>query len=156
MHLPESMSREAVCALRPAELLADGLSSPLPDALRALGPVALAEQLRAEGTPREALELWIATLAAVEAPAGPGLDAAALARLPEGLEMQAADAPAALAWARALGPLVRDADTLRGALELLLLAVQFWVLTDALRQRRPGGADGSDGAAGSDGQGEPP
>jgi hypothetical protein len=142
MTLPESMSREAVCALRPADLLAEPLASPLPETLRSLGPVALVEQLRAEGTPRDALELWVATLAGLEDPhAADGVSAEALARLPEGLVLQAGDAPAALSWAAALGVAVRDAATLRGALELLLLSVQFWVLTDALRSRRPDPAD---------------
>lgn len=129
--VPDRLTRAEALALVPAELLALGLASPLPERLRALGPIALVEQLRAEGTPQDALGLWIAALS------GPA------AAHPEDLVWQAGDGPAAQAWAAALAAAVTDAERARGAVELLLLSLQFWGLASALRRRPSADAEGA-------------
>jgi hypothetical protein len=128
-----TLTRAEAQALSPAELLTR-LERPLPAELRELGPVALVEQLRADGLPVDALGVWIAAV-------GRALDAPTLSRDDaQALHQQlglTARTPRFAAWAAALGPKLDGRPAVEALLELLVLANQLWRLGDVVRSRAP-------------------
>ena len=127
-----TLTREQAQALSPSTLLAR-LERPLPAELRELGPVALVEQLRADGLPVAALGLWIAAV-------GRALDDFTFG--PDGArELQrqlalTARTPRFAAWAAALETKLDGRDAAEALMELLLLANQLWRLGDVVRSQQ--------------------
>jgi hypothetical protein len=126
----DAITREELLALAPDELLSGGLTPPLAGRLRAEAPLALAEQLRADGVPPEALAMWTTLLhVAFEAP----LTGESLARLRQNL-LRDARTPRFAAWARALGARLVDRASIEAAIELVFLAYRRHLVIDTLRK----------------------
>jgi hypothetical protein len=118
-----------VFELRPEEALKGGLT--LPEAERKEAALALAEQLRADGVPADALGLWVSIIhAALDA----GITGQSLERLRIGLQ-RIVRTPHFSAWADTLLPLLVDTTSVEAALELVVTAYKLRLLNDALLSR---------------------
>ncbi len=126
----DAITRDELLALAPDELLASGLRAPLTGRLRAEGPLALAEHLRADGIIPDALAMWTAILHAAHATP---LAAEDLMRLHKNLARDAVT-PRFAAWARALAARLVDRASVEGAIELVFLAYRRRLVADALRK----------------------
>lgn len=125
------LSREEALALSPVELLAEGLTLPLPERLREAGPIALVQQLRADGLGKDAIGLWIATLA--DAADRPEIDADRQLHLYRTLTALKGQHPRLGAWGQALATAVTTPEKANAAVELLALANQAWTLLEMFK-----------------------
>jgi hypothetical protein len=126
------MTREQAQALSPSTLLSR-LEQPLPPELRELGPVALVEQLRADGLPVAALGMWIATIG--RALDDPMFGHESARELQRQLALTART-PHFAAWAAALDGKLDGRGAADALMELLLLANQLWRLGDVVRSQQ--------------------
>lgn len=137
---PESLSREELLARAPEAVLAGGLRGEGPEGLApelaGAGALALVEQLRAAGVPREALELCLVQLDRAREQAPPGeLSDAALERLRSDLAVQTRGHPALERWMTALAGHLLERSDLEAAVTFVSRAWRIWQEGDALRQR---------------------
>jgi hypothetical protein len=115
--------------LRPEEALKGGLT--LSEAERNEVALALAEQLRADGVPADALGLWVSMIhMALDA----GITSESLERLRKGLR-RIVTTQHFSAWVDALEPLLVDSASVEAALELVVTAYKLRLLNDALLSR---------------------
>ena len=127
-----TLTREQAQALSPSALLTR-LERPLPAELREQGPVALVEQLRADGLPVAAIGVWIATIGRALDDAAFGPDAAR--ELQRQLALTART-PRFAAWAAALETKLDGRAAAEALMELLVLANQLWRLSDVIRSQQ--------------------
>jgi hypothetical protein len=126
------LTREQAMAWNPV-LELRSLHAPLAAATREVAPVALMEQLRAEGVPVDAVGVWAAAVAAA-------LDGSEHAGKWDELGLHllhGALTPRARAWAAAFRAHLADRGAAEGLLELLLATNQLWRLSTTFNSCPP-------------------
>lgn len=135
----ETMTRSELLSLEPADLFADGLRGDGPHGLAAglagTGALALAEQARDAGSPREALALAsvIFRRAAENTASGQQAPEGVLAKLDRDIEVQAGDQPRLQAWLLALRDVCRAQEDYAAASAFLGQAHLTWGSVDVTR-----------------------
>lgn len=143
----DALTRDDLRAIDPAEALSGGLCAPAksPDGthlrpeLGSIGALALMEQLRADGTPRDALDLLAVAFdqARDGLRAGRPLGPDDLAALQRRAALQAAGSPTLERWTPPLVAAVSTPSDLDAAVRLLERARAVWIEADTLRGAAP-------------------
>jgi len=136
---PEMVTRAELMGLDPVRLFANGLRGDGPrglaEGLTGLGAMALAEQVRAEGSPREALALASVIFQRAAESTRPGEPAAPPVRdkLDRDIDVQAGDQPRFEAWLLALRDACARGEDYAAAATFLGQAHLTWGSVDAAR-----------------------
>jgi hypothetical protein len=142
----QEITREQLLAMTPAELLGGGLrrtpggpDTGLAEELAGTGALALGEQVRNAGEPRDALALCMVALDQVreKVRAGAALTDENKDALARGLALQSQGLPVLSSWMDALRERIADRADLDAAIDLLERAYRIWQLNDSLRATRP-------------------